>query len=124
MNFNIKKYFKLFLLIFTFFISSSCSGQDCKVLKNNFDTYESALKIIKSSDFKIYENCDTSKSTWIYNAEYFSCNKKTGFLLIKTKLKTYIHKEVPIGKWNEFKRAKSFGSYYNRNIKSRFQLIL
>lgn len=119
-----KKYFKLFLIIFTVFISSSCNGQDCKALKSNFDTYESALKIIKSSEFKISENCDTNESSWINHAEYFSCDKKTGFLLIKTKLKTYIHKKVPIGKWNEFKRTKSFGNYYNRNIKNRFQLIL
>lgn len=118
------KIFNLIILFISFLTFTSCNGQDCNTIQNDFDSYKSALKTIKSSNFQISENCDTSKSSWIYNAEYFSCNKKTGFLLIKTKSKTYIHKEVPIEKWNEFKKGESFGKYYNKNIKNRFQLIL
>ena len=119
-----QKYFTLTIMFFTISLSSSCSGQDCNTIKTDFDSYQSALKIIKSSDFNISDNCDTSKSSWIFNAEYFSCDKESGFLLIATKSRTYIHKEVPIETWNEFKRAESFGKYYNRNIKSHFQLVL
>ena len=124
MNFDMEKYFKLIILFLIISFSTSCSGQDCNTIDNNFSSYQSALKIIKSSKFKTSDNCDTSESSWIYSAKYFSCDEKTGFLLIETKSKTYIHKEVPIEKWSEFKKAQSFGKYYNQNIKSRFQLIL
>lgn len=119
-----KIYFKLIILFLAILLSTFCSRQDCSTIKNNFNSYQSALKTIKSSEFKISDNCNTSKSSWIYNAEYFSCDKETGFLLITTKSKTYIYKEVPIEKWNEFKKAESFGKYYNQNIKNRFLLVL
>lgn len=118
----IKNVFLILFLIIA--LSTSCSGQDCNTLKTTFDSYQSAIKIIKSSEFKISDNCDTSKSSWIYDADYFSCDGDTGFLVLETKSKTYIHKEVPIGKWNEFKKAESFGKYYNQNIKNRFRLVL
>ncbi|NLP59429.1 KTSC domain-containing protein [Lutibacter sp. B1] len=118
------KYFRPFFLILIVLLTASCSGQDCSKINNDFESYQSALKIIKSSEFKITDNCDTSKSSWIYNADFYSCNGIKGFLIIETKSKAYIHKEVPIEKWNEFKKAKSFGKYYNQNIKNRFQLII
>jgi len=119
-----KKSFNLIALFISVLLSTSCSGQDCSLINNDFDTYQNALKIIKSSDFKFSDDCNTSKSSWINDAEFFSCDKKTGYLLITTKSKTYIHKDVPIEKWYEFKKATSFGQYYNRNIKSRFRLVL
>jgi hypothetical protein len=117
---NIKLIIPLLLILFT----TSCSGKDCKTLNDNFANYESALKVIKSDDFSFSDNCNTNKSSWIENAKYYSCDNKTGYLLLKTKSKTYIHKNVPIEKWNEFKKAESFGKYYNRNIKNHFQLVL
>ncbi|MCM4171605.1 KTSC domain-containing protein [Arenibacter sp. TNZ] len=118
------KYFKLIILSFSLFLLNSCIGQDCSRIDKTFGTYQNALKIIKSSDFNLIDDCNTSRSSWIYNAEYFSCDGKTGFLIIETKSRTYIHEKVPIEIWNEFKKAESFGKYYNLNLKSRFGLIL
>jgi hypothetical protein len=118
------KFSKFIVLTFSFLLLNSCGEQDCDTLDKTFDTYKSALNIIKSADFKFTDDCNTSKSSWIYHAEYFSCNGKTGFLIIETKSQTYIHDEVPIEIWNEFKKAESFGKYYNRNLKGRFRLTL
>lgn len=116
---NIKLIIPFLLVLF----STSCSGQNCKTLNDNFTNYENALKVIKSADFSFYDNCNTSKSSWIENAKYYSCDNEIGYLLLKTKSKTYIHKKVPIEKWSEFKKSESFGKYYNQNIKKRFQLV-
>jgi len=118
------KLLKIYILFFSFAFTISCNGQNCNEINTEFDSYQSALEIIKSSEFKISDKCDTSKSSWIYNAEYFSCDEENGFLLLTTKTKTYIHKNVPIKIWNEFKKAESFGSFYSGNIKNRYQLIL
>lgn len=117
------KFFKNCILLFVFVIMLSCSGQNCNEITDNFSSYQSALKIIKMSEFNISDSCDTSKSSWIYDAEYYSCDGESGFLLLTTKTKIYIHKNVPIKVWNEFKKAESFGSFYSGNIKNRYQLV-
>ncbi|WP_084148808.1 KTSC domain-containing protein [Arenibacter latericius] len=40
---------------------------------------------------------------------------------VKTSKKTYIFKNVPIAIWNNFKEAPSFGTYYNKHIRDKFQ---
>ncbi|MGC6430138.1 MAG: KTSC domain-containing protein [Jejuia sp.] len=107
-----------------FGLTFSCQGQDCKELNSDFSTYESALKEIKSADFRLLDNCNTSKSSWILGAEFRSCDKQYGFLLLSTKKRTYIHTNVPIELWNEFKKADSFGKFYNSRIKGKYKLII
>jgi hypothetical protein len=36
----------------------------------------------------------------------------------------YVHKNLPLRVWEGFKKAKSFGSYYDALIKNRYQLDL
>lgn len=105
-------------------LNFSCEAQKCEPLEENFKSYPSALKAIRAHVFTIKERCDTSKSSWILGAEYYSCNNKKGYLLITTKGKTYIHKDVPAPIWTAFKKADSFGEYYNAHIRNKYQLII
>jgi len=111
-------------IIGIFLLSNFSYSQNCKTLPIEFDSYEQAIRLVKSSTFKIEESLNTSKSSWIRGASYFSCDRKTGFLIFKTDDREYIHQNVPIDIWNGFKNASSFGSYYNRYIKGRYQLSL
>lgn len=120
MNKKLKSVLVTIIILFL----SSCNQKNCNQISTKFSSYESALKIIKNSKFSISEKCYTSKSSWINNIEYFSCDGHTGFLLLKTKSRTYIYSNVPISIWNSFKKAKSFGKYYNQNIKEKYSLIL
>lgn len=96
----------------------------CNRLPQTFKSYNQALTLIKSSKFKISESVNTSKSSWIRGASYYSCDKITGFLIVVTDEKEYIHKNVPLEIWNQFKNANSFGSYYSQNIKGRYRLTI
>lgn len=98
--------------------------QPCDKLPETFQSYSQASKLIKSSKFKISESINTSKSSWIRGASYYSCDGKTGFLIIATDTKDYIHNNVPIEIWEQFKNAESFGSYYSNNIKGRYRLTI
>ena len=118
------RFFKLLFIFLILTITISCGGKDCNSIDGSFDNYKNAIQVIKSSDFKFSDNCNTSKSSWIYDAEYYSCDGNIGYLIIETKSKNYIHSGVPIGMWSEFKNADSFGKYYNRNLKGRFRLTL
>jgi hypothetical protein len=114
---------KVFLLL-TVFISLNCHSQNCSTLPNKFTSYNQAISIVENSRFKIDETINTSKSGWILNAHYYSCDGKTGFFIIKMKRKEYIHAGMPVSVWQQFKRANSFGSFYDYYIKGRYRLYL
>ena len=114
---------KLLYFILTLFVIS-CKGQDCKFLKEDFKTYNKAQSVILSTNFAVEDSVNTSSSSWIKNANYFSCNNKFGYLILETSSKKYIFKEVPVKIWNEFKKADSFGRFYNQKIRSKYQFIL
>ena len=94
----------------------------CQNLPEIFENYEDAHSKIHKTKFYFIENLNTSKSSWIRGASYFSCDGKFGFLSIYTDKKEYIHQNVPIELWNSFKQAESFGRFYNKHIKHKYHL--
>ncbi|MEO5991738.1 MAG: KTSC domain-containing protein [Ferruginibacter sp.] len=113
-----------FLFILITCISFSCNGQNCSTLPNKFSSYNQAITKVENSNFKVSESVNTSKSSWISNVHYYSCDGKTGFFIIELKRKTYIHANMPISVWQGFKKAVSFGSYYDHHIRHKFFLNL
>jgi len=114
---------KLFLLL-TIFIHVVGYSQSCSTLTNNFTSYNQAISVVENSSFKIDESVNTSKSSWILSAHYYSCDGKTGFFIIRLKQREYIHANMPVSIWREFKRANSFGSFYDYYIKGRYRIYL
>jgi hypothetical protein len=103
----------------------SCSQKEsCEQLSQKFETYNSAVEIIKSTDFKIEESVNTFKSTWIKHASYYSCDGQTGFFILETSQKEYLYADLPYEVWKEFKSADSFGSFYNTNIRYKYNFSL
>jgi len=112
-------------LLFYFCTSFEPSfGQDCNKIPSSFRSYEQAVQIVKSSTFKIRESVNTSKSSWIRAASFYSCDSQKGFMIIRTDDREYIHQNVPIEVWRGFKNASSFGSYYSNNIRGKYRLLL
>lgn len=97
-------------------------AQDCEKLSKNFNDYASALYIVESSNTLHKEVVDSSKSSWIKGLTFYQCNNQTGFLVMETKKKKYIHQNVPISIWKELKKASSLGAFYNKNIKGNYKL--
>jgi len=108
------------IAIALFSLFYNCTGGDCEQLPANYSSYAEAIQTIQSAHFKIAESINTSKSSWIRGASYYSCDGNTGFFIIKTDRGDYIHSNMPIDIWEEFKNAKSYGSYYNQFIKHRY----
>ena len=102
----------------------SCSGIDCDQLPKTYSSYDAAIKTIKAAHFKIQETVNTSKSSWVRGASYYSCDGSLGFFILKTDNQEYLYSNVPIDTWNSFKSADSFGSYYDNNIKHKFSFKL
>lgn len=118
---TVKKILPLMLAMYL----HSCNAQPCSQLRQSFESYSQAISLIQKSSFSIKESANTSGSSWISSAKYYSCDGATGYLIVKTeKGGEYIHKGVSIEVWNEFKNAASKGSFYNSHTKHKFRLTL
>ncbi len=114
---------KLILIVFLFvYIGSSFAQTNCIKLPSTFKSYNQATALVKAAKFKTIETANTSKSTWVKSATYYSCDGKIGYLIILLKSKEYIHANLPYSIWKGFKNASSKGKYYDNNIKHKYRL--
>jgi hypothetical protein len=97
---------------------------NCVRLPSTFKSYNQAISLVKAAKFKIIETANTSKSSWVKSATFYSCDGKTGYLIILLKNKEFIHANLPYTEWKRFKNAASLGQYYDYNIKHKFKLII
>lgn len=113
------------LIFFISLLTISATGQSCKNLPVTFKSYTEALSKIKASEFLIKDHVNCFGSSWIRQANFYSCDGERGYLILETKEgKEYLHRDVPLKIWKEFKNAKSFGSYYQDQIKGNYNFII
>lgn len=120
-NFLKSNLISLFIFVFTI----SCNAQiDCKKLNNSFSSFEDAEYQIENARFLFVDIANTSKSSWIRGASFYSCDNNLGYFILKTDSKNYIYSNLPISVWYSFKNASSHGSFYSNNIRNKYQLFL
>ncbi|MHC1730665.1 MAG: KTSC domain-containing protein [Bacteroidales bacterium] len=105
-------------------ISQRTISSECKTLPKSFASSDEVLGLVKNATFNFTDNVNTSSSSWIRGATFYSCDAIVGFLIIETDTKDYIHQRVPMSTWKDFKKARSFGSFYHKYIKGNYQLNL
>jgi hypothetical protein len=115
---------KYLIILYLLFSNSISYSQDVCNSKVRFKSYAEALYIIENSNYVFKDYVNTYRSSFINGAQYYSCNRNTGFLIIQIRYSKYVHCNVPYNIWIGFKGASSFGSYYNKFIRNRFRLIL
>ena len=116
------KIFFGFTLLYSFFFISCSQKASCDQVSKQFETYDKAVEKIKSTYFKIEESLNTSKSSWIKNASYYSCDGQIGYFILETSEKEYLYANLPYQVWTEFKSAQSFGGFYNEKIRDKYNL--
>ncbi len=52
-----------------------CGQKDCNKLKANSSSYSEAMSKIKCTKFTLTDNVNTSNSSWVRGASYYSCDK-------------------------------------------------
>ena len=100
------------------------SDEPCSKIKDQFTSYNQAIEAITSARWLVQESVDTSTSSWIRGASYYSCDGSTGYFILATDKTNYIFRGLPNSVWLGFKNAESFGSYYNDHIKGNYKLLL
>lgn len=112
------------IIAFLIFTTIASCGNNCAEVPNSFSNYDQAKEIVLSSNYKTTDKADVSGSSWITSANYFSCDGLSGFFVIETGNRTYIHQDMPYEVWENFKNADSKGSFYSGNIRGNYQLKL
>jgi|SRR5690606_28349643 len=113
----------IYSLAVCLFITMACSGQDCNSLPQSFASPAQGTQMVKKAKFHHVDHIDTQKSSWIREAAYYSCDGQLGFFLLVTKAgREYLFQDMPIKVWNGFKSAESYGVFYNRYIRDKYQL--
>ena len=119
--FTLSSRFILSLIIFSLTVSfGDLKASD----RPSFNSYDDAISWVRNNHGLSKDSVDTSKSSWIRGAEYYSDGSGYGFLILNMKGKEYIWEDVPTIVWNGFKKADSFGKYYHRNIKGNYYMEL
>ncbi|WP_414649339.1 KTSC domain-containing protein [Daejeonella sp.] len=112
------------LNIFLWYLVSVFMQQPCRDLPSSFRSYQEAINKISSASFVQTDNANTSKSSFITSANFYSCNGQTGYLIIGINNRPYIHKDLPVKLWYQFKNARSFGTFYTQHIRNKYRLSL
>ena len=113
------------LLVFFLTIAlCTCKQSSCDSIPREFSSFEEAIKFIKNANFKFKEATNTSKSSWILSATYFSCNEDSGYVIVGMQKNEYLYQGIPKSLWEEFKNAKSLGQFYDENIRGKYAFVL
>lgn len=113
------KHLILILIIFCFY--QSCKNSDCKDIPHMFKNFAEAQKFVRGLDWT-YSDAATFDASWINSAEYYSCDRNTGFFIMCTDDKCYIHDYVEMEVWKEFKKTSNLGSYYREHMYGVYQM--
>jgi hypothetical protein len=114
----------ILIFILSTVLISCTSKTSCSKIPNAFESYDEAQQILNKTNFNYTDKVNTDESSWIKGASFYSCDRQLGFFVLETDKQIYIHKEMPIEVWKEFKDAQSFGGFYNSAIRGRYLLLL
>lgn len=114
------------LLIIALVTLISCKN-DAQKLPTHFKSYDEAIQKVESYDFKYNDSFNTnnlSEKNWISEAEFYSVDNKTGFLILELTGRKYIYQNVPFLIWEEFKKSDDIGKFYHKKIKNKYNFRL
>lgn len=94
---------------------------DCDDIPQMFTNFEEALEFVRGLDWT-YSDDATFEGSWINSAEYYSCDRKTGFFIMCTDGKCYIHDYVEMEVWEGIKGTLKPGSYYHKYMRDKYQM--
>jgi hypothetical protein len=112
------------LVLFVMIIYPACSPPSCTTLPTAFESWEEAVIAVEQADYAKTDSFVSDESSWIKGASFYSCDGKSGYLVLDTYRGDYLHKGVPSDLWEDFKKAESQGVFYNVNLKGRFRFYL
>lgn len=116
-----KKTFLLIILICAGIILNA-QIDNCAHTNTNWKSEKEAIETIETGSFANIDMLQDGVESWLKSAQFYSCNDDFGFLIVKSKKKSFVHQNVPSKIWASLKEANSKGGYYNFYIKNKYKL--
>ena len=111
----------VFILPITTSLTADTGKDDgCEKALNHIADKAAAIEYLTHQEFAFTESFETMSVRGIQHATFFSCDKKTGYLLVETHEEAEVYKNVPMDTWQEFSFANSVESYYKYHIKYKY----
>ena len=120
-DFSVLRFLLLVCSILSLLSCSAEAQQSCEQLEKKYLDADRMVSLLDQTSFSFSEEFDTSQSSWIKAASFYSCDGAKGYFVLRTSKKVYLYKDVPKDLWSRFKQADSLGSFYNRQIKGRYE---
>lgn len=96
---------------------------DCQELPDSFDDLQSALTAIKSSRFYYEQKIKTTRKNGLMGANYYSCDFKNGYLIIRFDNVEQLYPQVEMALWKRFQQTRDIDGFYAREIRVLPQII-
>lgn len=97
---------------------------NCDKLPHSFKSAAAALVRIDSSTFRFRESIDLSRFRTPRSATYYSCDGKTGFLVVQeTTDSRVIYSDIPKTVWENFINSDDPFDFYAHHVKAIYSTI-
>lgn len=95
---------------------------DCQELGDNFHDLEGALTAIKRSRFYYEQKIRTTRKSGLMEASYYSCDFKSGYLIIRYDSAEQLYWPVDMTLWERFQKSPDIDGFYIKEIKDLTQI--
>jgi hypothetical protein len=96
---------------------------NCDSLQLNGLPVDKMIQIIKNSAFRFDQQFKISRLSGIRGGNYYSCDGKSGFLMVDVDKEIELYVDVPKSTWDEFLLSPDLDGFYERNIKNSYKQI-
>jgi len=93
---------------------------NCNTMPEQFDSQEQIQYVLNNTDFEYSDKFETLSVRGIKRSSFYSCDKKTGYLVVEFHNRYMVYKNVDMKTWEEFRFSNSMESYFENKIKYKY----
>jgi len=98
--------------------STNCDSLDITLL-----SLDEAILKVESSKFRFQQQFKISRTYGVMSAKYYSCNGKSGYLIMLVDKKDLMYLEVPKSVWDTLITSSDINAFYKSEIEESYELI-
>jgi hypothetical protein len=98
--------------------STDCDSLDIALL-----SLDEAISKVENSKFRYQQQFKISRTYGVMSARYYSCNGKSGYLIMVVDKKNLIYLEVPKSVWDALITSSDINAYYKSEIEENYELV-
>ena len=96
---------------------------DCDSMQLNGLSRETMIETIENNAFRFDQQFKISRVAGIRAGHYYSCDGKSGFLILTVGKEKALFVDVPKTIWDEFIKSSDLDGFYEKNLKNHYRLI-